>query len=173
MIKYGIDEEESDIRAHVSLPGKCITVFRTADMRALLERNSYPTRMAGQKGVDGFTSKGHVVPITDVNPKYILTSKFYQWDKWDHDAMSCGEKGDMAVDCVRAAIIANKFPLWVCGIVNDQVEIDIEGTDILVSSRRRIQVKYDWLAYPKPGGSGKLYIQTHECNPLRLYNSAS
>jgi len=32
--KYGIEEEQSDIRAHVSLPGRRVTVYRTAHMVA-------------------------------------------------------------------------------------------------------------------------------------------
>lgn len=76
----------------------------------------------------------------------------------------------MAVVCVRAAIVANKFPLWVCGKVNGDKELDIRGTDIIVSARRHIQVKYNAPAYlQEEGGTGNLFVQTHECNPLKIY----
>jgi len=170
--KYGIDDEQSDIRAHVSLPGRRITVYRTADMVALIAHNSYRQRTATQPGVDGVTALGWLVPIGDIQPQYVMQSDCFPWDKWNHEEMDCAQKGDMAVVCVRAAILANKFPLWVCGHVNGDKELDIQGTDIIVSARRRIQVKYDAPAYPRrDGGTGNLYIQTHECNPLKMYGA--
>lgn len=169
--KYGIDDEQSDIRAHVSLPGKYVTVYRTADMVSLIANNSYRQRTATQPGVDFVTARGWLVPLCDIQPQYALKSEAFPWHRWDHDKMNCAQKGDMAVTCVKAAIIANKFPLWVCGYVNGDKELDIKGTDIIVSAKRHIQVKYDAPAYPKEeGGTGNLYIQTHECNPLKMYS---
>lgn len=175
LYKYGIEEEKSDIRAHVCLPGRCVTVYRTADMVSLLARKAYPTAFAKQPGVDFATGFGWKVPIADIEPKYILTSPIYRWDQWDHDAMGPGAKGDMAVACVRDFIVSNKFPLWVCGVVNSDKELDIKGTDIVVSANRRIQVKYDWRACSKashPMGTGNLFIQSHECNPLKIRGKA-
>lgn len=174
LFEYGIAEEQSDIRAHVSLPGRRITVYRTADMVALIAENTYEERTATQPGVDFATACGYVVPLCDIQPQYVLTSSTFPWDNWNHAAMNCGEKGDMAVACVKAAILSNKFPLWVCGTVNEDTELDIMGTDIVVAAKRHIQVKYDAPAYPKSeGGTGNLYVQTHECNPLHIYGGAS
>ena len=167
LFEYGITDEQSDIRAHVSLPGRQVLVCRTLDMVELLRTNNYPAKPGYQDGVDHATAYGFLVPLNDIQPQFVLVSQRFPWDKWNHDTMDCGQKGDMAVACVRAAICANKFPLWVCGYVNNDKELDIEGTDIIVSAKRRIQVKYDARAYP--GGSGNLYIQTHECNPLKIH----
>jgi len=174
MHKYGIDEEQSDIRAHVSLPGRRLTVYRTADMVALIAGNKYRRKIATQPGVEFPTALGWLVPLNDIQPQFVITSGVFPWDKWDHATMNCGQKGDMAVVCVKAAILANKFPLWVCGHVNGDKELDIQGTDIIVSARRRIQVKYDAPAYPtKDGGTGNLYVQTHECNPLKIHGDTA
>lgn len=174
LFKYGIEEEQSDIRAHVSLRGRCVTVFRTADMLALVKAKKYPEKPATQPGVNGsVTAKGYIVPLADIEPKYILCSSKFPWDRYDHDKMTLMERGDAAVAVVRAAIRANYFPLWVCGIVESDKELDIQGTDIVVNARRRIQVKYDHAACSaKDGGTGNLFIQTHERNPLKIYSSA-
>lgn len=167
---YGITEEQSDIRAHVSLPGRRAIIYRTADMVALVSARQYREATATQPNVDYETAKGWLVPLDDIQPQCVLKSTVFPWAKWNHDAMDCGQKGDMAVLCVRSAIISNKFPLWVCGHVTEDKELDIRGTDIIVVARRRIQVKYDAPSYPKEeGGSGNLFIQTHECNPLKIH----
>lgn len=172
--QYGICEEKSDIRAHVSLPGRRITVYRTEDMLELIARYDYREVSATQDGVDYDTARGLLVPLCDIQPQYMLQSNKFPWAQWNHADMDCGQKGDMAVACVRAAILSNQFPLWVCGYVNSDKELDIQGTDIFVSAYRRIQVKYDAPAFPKSeGGSGNLFIQTHECNPLHIYSSTT
>lgn len=170
MFKYGIEEEQSDIRAHVSLPGRLVTVYRTADMVDLICTKSYRQKTATQPGVEFPTALGWLVPIEDILPQYVMRSESFPWERWDHEAMDCSQKGEMAVKCVRAAILANKFPMWVCGHVNGDKELDIKGTDIIVSAKRRIQVKYDAPAYPRSeGGTGNLFIQSHECNPFKLH----
>lgn len=172
LYQYGIEEEQSDIRAHVSLPGRCVTVYKTADMVTLIQSRNYRQKFATQPGVDFPTAQGWLVPIGDIQPQYVLTSELYPWRNYNHGDMNLGQRGDMAVQCVRAFIVSNKFPLWVCGHINDDKELDIQGTDIVVSARRRIQVKYDWLAYSKDkGGSGNLFIQSHECNPLKIHRA--
>lgn len=174
MIKYGIEEEQSDIRAHVSLPGRRVTVYRTADMVALISSNSYQEKEATQPGVAFATGKGWTVPIGHIQPQFVMTSDVFPWEDWTHHLMDCGQKGDMAVICVKAAILANKFPLWVCAHVNGDKELDIRGTDIFVSAKRHIQVKYDALSYPRDeGGTGNLFIQSHECNPLKIHGELS
>jgi hypothetical protein len=170
LYKYGIEEEQSDIRAHVSFRGRCVTVFRTEDILRLVTVNEYRHRPACQPGVNGPTAMGYLVPIVDVDPRYILTSEVCPWDRFNDESLDLGQRGKNAVAVVKAAIKNNQFPMWVCGIVETDKEIDIQGTDIVVHARRRIQVKCDWLACPKEnGGTGNLFIQTHERNPLKIH----
>lgn len=174
LYEYGIADEQSDIRAHASFPGQRITVYKTADMIQLVSDLKYREVPAGQPGVDGPTAKGYLVPIEDIQPQYVLTSEAYPWDDYDHDTMNLAQRGSAAVHVVRAAIKANRFPLWVCGIVESDKDLDIQGTDIIVKASRRIQVKYDWGAYPRSeGGTGNLFIQTMERNPLKIYSEDS
>ena len=132
----------------------------------LITRRTYPHRPAYQPGVQGITALGFCVPIADVAMRFILESERYNWPL-DFGSMTLARKGDAAVDVVLAAIKANRFPLWVCGIVTHDKELDISGTDITVRATRRIQVKCDEKAWS--GGSGNLYIQTHERNPLKIH----
>jgi len=174
LCKYGIEEEQSDIRAHVSLPGRCITVFRTADMVKLIKENKFREVGATQPGVEYDTAKGRLVPLKAIKPKGVLTSEVFPWGEYHHEEMDTGAKGDMAVECVIRAIRANKFPLWLNPEIEGNKDLDIQGTDVIVSAKRRIQVKYDHLAYPKAkGGSGNLFIQTHESNPRKIYGDVS
>lgn len=171
LVDYGIADEQSDIRAHVTIPGRQIVVFKTADMQTLITQKKYPERKATQPGVKGLvTGVGVVVPIIDIESYCILKSSIFPWDKYNYKAMSIVECGNAAVTVVKAAIRANRFPLWVCGIVTTDKEIDIQGTDIIVKATRRIQTKHDWGAYSREdGGTGNVFIQTKECNPLKLY----
>lgn len=63
---------------------------------------------------------------------------------------------------VMYALRAGKFPLhdWVDIKSANTKELQISGTDIVLTCNKRIQVKCDWR-----GGNPYLYIQTHECNP--------
>ena len=171
--KYGIADEKSDIRAHATFKGRQIIVYRTADMAKLVEEGSYREVPATQPGVDVITAKGYLVPVADIQPQYVLTSSTFPWENYDHEEMNLAQRGNAAVTVVRAAIMFNKFPLWVCGIVETDKDLDISGTDIVVNATRRIQVKYDGGAYPKSeGGTGNLFVQTMECNPLKIYSEA-
>lgn len=171
LVEYGIQNEESDIRAHVSFPGRRVTVYRTDDMRRLVAAKTYREVSATQPGVDGITAMGLLVPLEDIEPNVVLTSSSYPWGDYDHDKMNLAQRGDAAVFVVRHAILWNKFPLWVCGVVNSDKDLDIKGTDIIIHAARHIQVKYDWGACPKAdGGTGRLFIQTKERNPLKIYS---
>lgn len=147
-------------------------MYRTADMVQLVADGDYPEVPASQPGVEGITAKGYLVPIVDIEPQYILKSAAFPWGKYVHKKMNLAQRGDAAVIVVRAAIKGNKFPLWVCGIVESDKDLDISGTDIVVHATRRIQVKYDYGSYPEhEGGTGNFYIQTMERNPLKIYGS--
>jgi len=174
LLEYGIAQEKSDIRAHASFPGRRVTVYKTADMIQLVGERQYREVSASQPGVEGATAKGYLVPVDDIQPQYVLTSEAYPWGEYDHEKMDLAQRGDAAVHVVRAAIKSNRFPLWVCGIIESDKDLDIQGTDIIVQASRRIQVKYDWGAYPRSeGGTGNLFIQTMERNPLKIYSEDS
>lgn len=65
LFEYGIQNETSDIRAHVSVVHKCIYVFRTAAAVAAIEKHKakLKTVSACQPGVEGITATGWPMPI--------------------------------------------------------------------------------------------------------------
>ena len=79
-------------------------------------------------------------------------------------------KGRKAENVVRKMIA-----LGLISLVLDTVEVtdegmQIDGEDFLVNTAQSIQVKCDWSAGPRElGGTGNLYLQETEANPLKLY----
>lgn len=161
LFKYGIEDEDSDIRAHVS--DKVIFVFKTSAVRSLLSRKKYPEKAAYQPGVKEPTAKGYLVCSEDIPD--IRKLRFHERFNVYRDSMTTSAKGEFAVNMVVAALKFGRFPLWVEASQTTDKTIDINGTDILICNNQRIQVKCDYPAVR----TGNLYIQTHEANPLRRY----
>jgi len=166
---YGIAEEQSDIRAHVTFPGRRVTVYRTADMVRLIKNKQYRMALAEQPCVTGATGQGYLVPIDDICPSRVLPLKGFPWYLFDYKKMNLTQRGDAAMKVVMTVIRANIFPLWLHGEESNKEE-NVAGIDIVVNAKRRIQVKCDWGAYPKAeGGTGNLFVQTAERNPRKLW----
>ena len=167
LVSYGIQTEESDIRAHVSPLARCIYVYRTTLMRDLLSQKEYPEAGARQSGVVGITGWGRKVPIAEVPDLRIIHSRMYPWHTFPPITANTSEKGAAAVAVVCAAIGAGRFPLWLRASESKDTAIQLDGTDIVLCCRQRIQVKCDWKAARREqGGYGNLFIQTAERNPL-------
>ena len=75
-------------------------------------------------------------------------------------------KGQWAVDIVKHSLKLGMVPFkFKVDEITDK-DLQIKGKDIIAVNSFSIQVKCDWSAGPKEkGGTGNLYIQTHECNP--------
>ena len=83
---------------------------------------------------------------------------------------STGAKGDKAVKIVSGLIRRGMFPFYLEGIEVGDYDLQIEGLDIIVSMNARIQVKCDYRGGPRwHGGTGNLFLQVAECNPLNEY----
>jgi len=170
LVQYGIQNERSDIRAHVSVVHRCIYVFQTQDGIALLEkhREGLKKRPAYQQGVEGPTATGYLMPYYFILPyiRVITLPAHWGWDAFSRE-LDTTEKGDRAVRCVQWSIENGHFPLWINNTKEaESKEIQIQGVDIIVHCHKRIQVKCDYSAGPKPGGTGNLFFQVEECNPL-------
>ena len=84
----------------------------------------------------------------------------------------CGTnvKGLQALRIVKEMLRRGLIPISMGVTVVSDMEMQIAGTDIIVTAHARIQVKCDYMAGPESlGGSGNLYLQTHECNPFRKH----
>jgi hypothetical protein len=93
------------------------------------------------------------------------------WQRFREDQSST-EKGKHAVDVAIEALRAGKFPLWVYDArETEQTNLQIKGTDLMLTVQWKIQVKCDyWAGRGDDGqGTGNLYLQVAELNPLKRY----
>ena len=170
LFRYGIQTEQSDIRAHVGPICKSVFVYQTNRMLLWLKEHyqEYRVGEATQPGVEGVTGRGFLVPLKDVPGLRTLRYHSYEWSTFPHKSATTSRKGDAAVDVVCKLLEMGRFPLWVDGNTEDRGSLQIKGTDIIVFAKQYIQVKCDYLAGPKECGcSGNLFVQTHESNPKK------
>jgi len=163
---YGIHNENSDVRAHVSVVNRKIYVFRTCDGIAAVKRLNPPVKDAFQLGVNGKTATGWTVPWDAIEG--IRRVRMEHWNNWKlfSRELTTDVKGRLAVECVVAAMNDGCFPFWVIAAESSDSRIQIKGTDIVVQHGCKIQVKCDYVAGEKPAGSGNLFLQKSERNPL-------
>jgi len=166
LVDYGIETEQSDIRAHVSVVNRSIYVFPTADGVAAVQGAIFPLRPAYQPDVEGATAEGWLVPIKRIQNLRRLSFQTFAWEKF-HPTMSTSEKGALAVECVAESMRLGRFPFWVDAQETERREIQIKGTDIIVFCHKRVQVKCDWRCGDQPAGTGNLFLQKAERNPLK------
>lgn len=166
---YGIQNENSDIRIHVCPTVRRVYLYETASVQDILE--NYPERPAYQV-IDGesvLTAKGRIVPVSAIPDCREIALPAALWQAYPiKDEDSTSRKGSQAVELVRAAISRRYIVLPISAAVITDVDMQIDGTDIMVMCRLRIQVKCDFKGGSKAlGGTGNLYLQTAECNPLK------
>ena len=169
LIEYGIHTEASDIRAHVSVVNKTIYVFQTKNGVKAVQDNVCYERLAYQPGINDATARGWVVNVSHIED--IRRLKFSSWEHWGDfsDKLSTSQKGRLAVKCVRDAMKRGKFPFWIDAQESDRENVQLKGTDILVFCRKKIQVKCDFRGGDTPLGTGNLFLQNAERNPLKAH----
>lgn len=167
LFDYGIYTEASDIRAHVSVVNRSVYVFPTAQGIAAIERERPPLVSAYQEGVIGKTAEGWLVKVEWIADLRRL--QFASWTGWEVMAPthSTSDKGRAAVQCVIAAMRMGRFPFWLDATEDQREHVQIRGTDIVVFCRKKVQVKCDWRGGHQPQGTGNLFIQKAERNPLK------
>lgn len=169
LFEYGIFQEDSNIRAHIGVKGRTIFVYRTPVMRDLIIKNNYSIGHATQKGVNGITGEGWLVPIKDIpDLREIKWRSYPWWESFSEDDPTV-LKGQKAVKIIIELLRQGRFPLWINDVRESfSSQIQISGTDILIVLNQRIQVKCDYKAGHIPFGSGNLFIQKAELNPFKL-----
>jgi hypothetical protein len=172
---YGIQNEQSDLRAHVCPLVRRVYVYPTAEGCRAIEAGGRSARPAYQAGVKGATAMGYCVPPFDIRRCVALEVRADAWAA----ATFCktddtSTKGSKAVRFVAGMIRAGVFPLpYVIGECNTDLDrtMQIRGDDIVVAvgaNRVHIQVKCDYCGGDKAlGGTGNLYLQIAERNPLK------
>ena len=171
LFSYGIHNEASNIRAHVSPLAKKLYVFPT--ICAVRVMKNFEMKPAFQDGVCGKTAEGYCVPPSAIENIRSLSISDDRLEGFV-EALTTTEKGNKAVEIVTAFLKAGRFPLWMEGEFVTEKSIQITGTDIAVGGRWKIEVKCDFRASeehgtPHPRCTGKLYLQVAERNPMKKF----
>lgn len=165
LIDYGIQNEDSDIRVHISVVSRRAYVYSTNNGLNAIQSGKFNKRPVYTNGIK--TAEGYLVPPDQIKDCYSIAIPKDDWIEIK-DIESTSEKGRKAVEIVKRLIKngAISIPLNVKEITDEQMQIN--GTDIYVSTRIKIQVKCDYNAGDKKyGGTGNLFLQVSECNPYR------
>ena len=166
LVEYGIQNEGSDLRAHVSWTAGMVYVFPTAEGRRAIESGKYKPRTAKQSDI--VTAIGYAVPLTAIHrltPIRIPPQLMQKYPIRMTDSTT--RKGDAAVFIVQQLLRWGWFSLPVDSTIVADVKMQREGLDLIVNGIFRIQVKCDFRAGSGLNGTGNLYLQTHECNPYQ------
>lgn len=174
LVEYGIQTEESDLRAHVCVNARTVYVYPTKMGIKTVTEGNFQKRPAYQPGAAFPTAEGFIVPPEKIYGCLPINAA---WAMERLGIVSFGAstsaKGDWAVGVVRLLLSKGWFPMWGTSEVIDSLDIQIKGVDVIVTSRARIQVKCDY-----EGGSpvrqgnkgervtGNLFLQVAECNPF-------
>jgi hypothetical protein len=164
----GILTEKSDIRAHVSVVNKTIYVFKTIHGVAALDGATEESlKTACQAGVKGITAKGWPVSIDAIKDLRKVDLSMVPWKTYERHKMTTSERGQLAVNVVLYALKCGLFPMWIESTESNDASIQIAGTDVVLAFNKRIQVKCDWKCGDKPLGTGNVFLQYAERNPLK------
>ena len=112
---------------------------------------------------------GRLVPMEDISGIRTFNGGSEPWWEAFDEKGTTSAKGKRAVAVVERMLRAGRFPLWPSNVKESmRLEVQHGGTDILLHGVWRIQVKCDFWAGPKEkGGTGNLYFETAELNPLK------
>mgnify|MGYP001454409728 CR=1 FL=1 len=172
LFEYGIQTEDSHVRAHVCPLVRRVYVYPTIQGIEALTKGI--EALGYQPGVDGPTANGMLVKPFDIAKCVSLQINDRAWEVIEFNvADETTIKGEKAVKLIVGMIKAGLFPLP-AGIIIDpnlSTAIQIMGDDIFVWTQKscvKIQVKCDFRGGESYlGGTGNLYLQTAERNPLK------
>jgi len=168
LVVYGIEQEKSDLRVHVSVMGRCVYIYPTQNAIERIKAYKYPKGSAftnGQKTGLGYLVPPHDIPgvrTIDVPDEILAQINF---DPRDNTSM----KGNKAVSVVRTLLLRGLFPLDSVSEIVEEKDMQISGWDITVKLNFRIQVKCDWKCGLGDGCTGNLFIQIAERNPNKMF----
>jgi len=177
LVDYGIQTEESDFHIHVGYKTQHIYIFSTKQALLTITQGDYPCKSVytyiPELHESIVTAKGYPVPIYDIpgiKEIKIPDDLYHQFPISRNVRMSTGEKGKRAVSIVKEMLKRQLINLPVGITEISEKTMQIQGTDIIITTRLKLQIKCDWLAGMKDfGGSGNVYLQVQECNPLGIH----
>ena len=166
LYESGIFDELADIRAHVCFGEGYVYVFSTSEARKACMGEGIPKAKGYQPGVAQATADGYLV-----KPYQILKCRRIPIPQDILDQLnpqlsdSTSAKGEKAEYTVSEMIKLGR--IWLpteIEPVTDK-ERQLEGIDLVVHTITKIQTKCDFRGGVL--GTGNLYIQTDEINPLK------
>jgi hypothetical protein len=175
LLDYGIQTEGSDLRAHVCVNAQTVYVYPTTKGLDAIGSGKFRRTSASQPGAAFYTAEGYLVPPSRIWGCYPINAKWAMSQAGPVSfGMSTSLKGEWAVRVVRALLSIGHFPLWGNAEVVSDLDIQIKGVDLIVTTKARIQVKCDYEGgEPVRDGAkgervtGNLFLQVAECNPFR------
>lgn len=171
---FGILSEESDYRVHICIVVGLAYLFPTKSGKDAVESGNYQRVPAKQPGVDGITAVGYLVPPTFVDlpglaeieiPEDLLTKTRQYLSQFSGPAWTRA-KGRIAE---RIGQEMQKRGMFAPFLLDSPVSLEdqLRGID---ARGPTLQFKCDYTGGPEYlGGSGNLYLQTKERNPLGLH----
>jgi hypothetical protein len=171
MVSYGIQDDTSDLRFHVCVNAKHVYWFEPRHGNEAIE--TYKDELPQVPVFTGAiqTATGFLMP-----PDLI---KSIRWAKIPDDIFNSAHfdlrdnqstKGRKAESLVRSMIQAGLISLVMDTAVYSEKETQVAGLDVVVKMAEDLQVKCDWKGGHKEfGGSGNLFLQDKECNPLGMH----
>jgi len=177
LVKYGIQNEVSHIRAHVCPVAHRIYVYPTRSGLDAIDTKSYRLVAGYQRGVASKTSMGYLVPPFDIKKCVALTVNVAAWRHFNfQNSDDTSVKGHKAEEMIGKMLQHGMFPIPALGDVVEEKDIQLRGGDIFIKPnalRKKeiiIQVKCDFPGGEKElGGTGNLFLQIAESNPLHKY----
>lgn len=174
LIDYGIQNENSHIRAHVCPIVRRVYVYPTACGMATIGSGDYPKVGGHQPGVNFITSEGYLVPPFDIQRCAAISINDGVWDALAFaETDSTSVKGRKAVRLVVGMLKHGLFPFPALAEEITDEDLQISGADILIKAGvvakegTIIQVKCDLKGgEAELGGTGNLFLQVSECNPF-------
>ena len=171
LIEYGIQTEDSDYRVHVGYKTQRVYVFPTEDGRqAIIQREIDEARKVSADG-DIVTATGYAIPIDEIDNMRSILIPDDVYNKYAiHPKARTTTKGIIATKIVSEMLKRQLIPLPMKVDVASDDALQISGTDIIIKANLKLQIKCDYNAgLRKYGGTGNVFLQTHECNPYRQY----
>jgi hypothetical protein len=163
LVPYGIHNENSDFRIHVSIVNRKAYIYPTKKGIEAIRKYNPKEVPVKSKGI--VTAKGRILRPDQIE-QCLSIDLFPRWDGWvsieqQEHSLNPSIKGQWAADIVKLAFERLGVQMKIVTNVSEQ----ISGIDMLAPNTKRIQVKCDWKAGPYPG-TGNLFLQEWECNPF-------
>lgn len=165
LVQYGIQTDESDLRAHVCIIARAIYVYPTASGRACIASGLYQERAVFTNRIK--TASGYIVPVNVISGihRVDLTNELDMFPIAEDDAANRKGAQAQAIVARMAADWQFPAPLDIQAITDTRRQV--AGIDIVLRANLGIQVKCDYNGGEVArGGTGNLFLQTAECNPL-------